>query len=402
MSQYHFFAPCPRGLESVLVKELEQIGASSIQLADGGVKFQGDWMTCYRTNLQSRIASRVLWQIASQPYRGEEDIYKTTHGLPWTDWFKPSLTIRVNVSAIKCPLRSLDFVTLKIKDALCDKFREATGKRPSVDTAEPDIRIHAFLDAHRFTLYLDTSGEALFKRGLRKASGDAPLRENLAAGILHLSGWKPSIPLIDPMCGSGTFLLEAAQMALNIAPGSQRSFAFEKFNHFDREGWTRLKRDATDQERPHTPQPIFGSDLYGDALSDARTNLVAAGLSDLVSLKQANFAEVSSPAPSGVLVTNPPYGVRIGDQQQLEDLYPLLGDTLKKRFTGWNAYILTADPMLPKLIRLTASKRTPLFNGALECRLLEYKMVSGGMRKVRPGDDKKSPKTAQNEGLSRQ
>jgi putative N6-adenine-specific DNA methylase len=381
----------------VLVKELEQIGASSIQSADGGVKFQGDLMTCYRTNLQSRIASRVLWQIASQPYRGEEDIYKTTHGLPWTDWFKPSLTIRVNVSAIKCPLRSLDFVTLKIKDALCDKFREATGKRPSVDTAEPDIRIHAFLDAHRFTLYLDTSGEALFKRGLRKASGEAPLRENLAAGILHLSGWKPGIPLIDPMCGSGTFLLEAAQIALNIAPGSQRGFAFEKLNHFDREGWTRLKRDATDQVRPHTPQPIFGSDLYGDALSDARTNLVAAGLSDLVNLKQANFAEVSSPEPSGVLVTNPPYGVRIGDQQQLEDLYPLLGDTLKKRFTGWNAYILTADPMLPKLIRLTASRRTPLFNGALECRLLEYKMVSGGMRKVRPGDDKKSPETGQNE-----
>jgi putative N6-adenine-specific DNA methylase len=381
----------------VLVKELEQIGASSIQSADGGVKFQGDLMTCYRTNLQSRIASRVLWQIASQPYRREEDIYKTTHGLPWTDWFKPSLTIRVNVSAIKCPLRSLDFVTLKIKDALCDKFREATGKRPSVDTAEPDIRIHAFLDAHRFTLYLDTSGEALFKRGLRKASGEAPLRENLAAGILHLSGWRPGIPLIDPMCGSGTFLLEAAQIALNIAPGSQRSFAFEKLNHFDREGWTRLKRDATDQVRPHTPQPIFGSDLYGDALSDARTNLVAAGLSDLVSLKQANFAEVSSPEPSGVLVTNPPYGVRIGDQQQLEDLYPLLGDTLKKRFTGWNAYILTADPMLPKLIRLTASRRTPLFNGALECRLLEYKMVSGGMRKVRPGDDKKRPETGQNE-----
>ena len=381
----------------MLVKELEQIGASSIQSADGGVKFQGDLMTCYRTNLQSRIASRVLWQIASQPYRGEEDIYKTTHGLPWTDWFKPSLTIRVNVSAIKCPLRSLDFVTLKIKDALCDKFREATGKRPSVDTAEPDIRIHAFLDAHRFTLYLDTSGEALFKRGLRKASGEAPLRENLAAGILHLSGWKPGIPLIDPMCGSGTFLLEAAQIALNIAPGSQRGFAFEKLNHFDREGWTRLKRDATDQVRPHTPQPIFGSDLYGDALSDARTNLVAAGLSDLVNLKQANFAEVSSPEPSGVLVTNPPYGVRIGDQQQLEDLYPLLGDTLKKRFTGWNAYILTADPMLPKLIRLTASRRTPLFNGALECRLLEYKMVSGGMRKVRPGDDKKSPETGQNE-----
>jgi putative N6-adenine-specific DNA methylase len=147
-----------------------------------------------------------------------------------------------------------------------------------------------------------------------------------------------------------------------------------------------------------TELPIFGSDLYGDALSDARTNLVAAGLSELVSLKQANFAEVSAPAPNGVLVTNPPYGVRIGDQQQLEDLYPLLGDTLKKRFPGWNAYILTADPMLPKLIHLTASRRTPLFNGALECRLLEYKMVLGGLRKVRPGDDTKNPERPQDEG----
>ncbi len=391
MTLHYFFAPCPRGLESVLVTELEQLGASGMQARDGGVQFQGDWSICYRTNLQSRIASRVLWQIASQPYTGEADIYKTTHALPWNEWFAPALTIRVNVAAIKCPLRSLDFVTLKIKDAVCDKFREITGNRPSIDTTQPDIRIHGFLDARKFTLYLDTSGDALFKRGLRKAAGQAPLRENLAAGILRLAGWQPGVPLLDPMCGSGTFLLEAAQMALNIAPGSGRSFTFEKLKQFDRTLWHKLKQEAVAQQKQKTPQPIFGSDLYGDALADARANLAAAGFSEMVELKQANVLEISAPAPTGILVTNPPYGVRIGEQQQLAELYPKLGDALKKKFSGWNAYILTADPLLPKLIRLTASRRTPLFNGALECRLLEYKMVAGGMRKIRAIDPKQQP-----------
>ena len=386
MTNHYFFAPCPRGLEATLATELEQLGALSIQARDGGVQFQGDWRICYRANLESRIASRILWQLASQPYTDEADIYKTAHALPWNDWFAPTLTIRVNLAAIKCPLRSLDFVTLKIKDAVCDKFREISGSRPSVDTAQPDIRIHGFLDARKFTLYLDTSGDALFKRGLRKSAGEAPLRENLAAGILRLAGWQPGIPLLDPMCGSGTFLLEAAQMALNIAPGSGRSFAFEKLKNFDAALWTGLKNTAMAQQKPKTPQPLFGSDLYGDALTDARTNLAAAGLTEVVTLKQANVLEISAPAldgTGGILVTNPPYGVRLGEQQELAELYPKLGDVLKKKFSGWNAYIFTADPVLPKLIRLTASRRTPLFNGALECRLLEYKMVVGGMRKVK-------------------
>lgn len=391
MTPHHFFAPCPRGLESVLVTELQQLGASSVQARNGGVQFQGGWDICYRANLQSRIASRVLWQVASQSYASEADVYKTAHALPWNEWFTPALTIRVNVAAIKCPLRSLDFVSLKIKDAVCDKFREVTGSRPSVDTVQPDIRIHGFFDAQKFTLYLDTSGDALFKRGLRQAAGEAPLRENLAAGILYLADWQPGIPLLDPMCGSGTFLLEAAQIALNIAPGSGRSFAFEKFREFDHTLWHTLKEAALAQQKPKILQPIFGSDLYGDALADARANLSAAGFSAVVTLKQANMLEVSAPAPTGVLVTNPPYGVRIGEQQQLAELYPKLGDILKKKFSGWNAYILTADPMLPKLIRLTASRRTPLFNGALECRLLEYKMVAGGMRKIRKIDVEQQP-----------
>jgi putative N6-adenine-specific DNA methylase len=383
---HYFFAPCPRGLESVLATELEQLGAASVRGRDGGVQFQGDWRICYRVNLESRIASRVLWQVASQPYASEADIYDATRALPWNEWFSPGLTIRVNIAALKCPLRSLDFVTLRIKDAVCDKFREMAGRRPSVDTVLPDIRIHGFLDARKFSLYLDTSGDALFKRGLRQHAGEAPLRENLAAGILYLAGWRPGIPLLDPMCGSGTFLLEAAQISFDIAPGLRRSFAFEKLKRFDKELWNSLKDAAIARQKPRMPLPVFGSDLYGDALADARANLSAAGFAEMVTLKQANVLEISAPSPSGFLVTNPPYGVRIGEQQTLAELYPKLGDVLKKKFSGWKAYILTADPFLPKSIRLAASRRAPLFNGALECRLLEYKIVAGGMRKVKETD----------------
>lgn len=385
MTEY-FFAPCPRGLESVLAAELEQLDAASIQPSPGGVAFQGDWRTCYRANLESRIASRVLWQITRHPYRSEADIYDLTHALPWQDWFEPGLSIKVNLAAIKCPLRSLDFVTLRIKDAVCDKFRATRGKRPDIDTASPDMRIHGFLDAQKFTLYLDTSGEALFKRGLRQTQGEAPLRENLAAGILALAGWHPGTPLLDPMCGSGTLLLEAAQIACRIAPGSGRQFAFEKLKLFDAGNWKKLKQTATSRQLERTFQSIYGSDLYGSALAHARHNLTAAGLAECVTLKQANVLEISPPAETGILVSNPPYGMRIGDQQELAVFYPQLGNVLKQRFSGWRAFLLTADPMLPKTIRLTPSRRIPLFNGALECRLLEYRLVAGSMRKTKSPD----------------
>lgn len=303
---HYFFAPCPRGLESALATELEQLGAASVQGRDGGVQFQGDWRICYRVNLESRIASRVLWQVASQPYASEADIYDATRALPWNEWFSPGLTIRVNIAALKCPLRSLDFVTLRIKDAVCDKFREMAGRRPSVDTVLPDIRIHGFLDARKFSLYLDTSGDALFKRGLRQHAGEAPLRENLAAGILYLAGWRPGIPLLDPMCGSGTFLLEAAQISFDIAPGLRRSFAFEKLKRFDKALWNGLKDAAIARQKPRMPLPVFGSDLYGDALADARANLSAAGFAEMVTLKQANVLEISAPSlPVSLSPTRP-------------------------------------------------------------------------------------------------
>jgi len=376
-----FFATCPRGLEVILAGELRLLGAEKVHAVGGGVQFSGDFFLCYRANLESRVASRILWQVAAGRYRDEEDIYRSAYALPWTDWFDAARTIRVDVSATKSPLTSLNFVTLKIKDALCDKILRLTGRRPSVDTHQPDIPVQAHLTDRDFTIYLDTTGEPLFKRGKRLAAGEAPLRENLAAGILRLAGWEPGIPLLDPMCGSGTILLEAALMALDIATGLGRDFAFEKFKNFDGRRWRELLQRSQARQRPKTPLAIYGSDLSGDALKAARANLAASGLEKLVSLKQANVLEIARPANEGIIVTNPPYGVRLGEQQELAKFYPKLGDALKKNFAGWRAYILSADLRLPKHIRLAASKRTPLFNGALECRLFEYKMVAGGMRK---------------------
>lgn len=376
-----FFAPCPRGLEAVLGGELEALGADEVRATDGGVHFLGSLELCYRANLYSRIASRVLWRVAMAPYRSEQDIYDTVFALPWHEWFEASCTIRVNMAAIKCPLKSLDFATLRIKDAVCDKFRQAAGSRPSVDTHAPDIRIHAFLEQGQMTLYVDTSGDALFKRGVRQYTNIAPLRENLAAGILHLAGWEPGTPLLDPMCGSGTFLIEAAQMSLNIAPGIARHFAFEKLKNFNASAWENIRGEALAAQLPVIELPIFGSDLYGDELKAAHFNLENAGLRQAVELNQANVLEISAPAGHGVLVANLPYGERMGELAELEALYPRLGDVLKKKFGGWNAYLFTSDLRMPKLIRLSVSRRIPLFNGAIECRLFEYRMVAGSNRK---------------------
>jgi len=375
-----FFATCPRGLELVLVDELRQLGAANVHAVGGGVQFSGDFFLCYRANLESRIASRILWQLGVRPYSNENDLYEAAYSLPWQDWFDAARTIRVDVSAIKSPLTSLNFATLKIKDAICDKIRRQSNKRPSVDTRSPDVPIQAHLSERELSLYVDTTGEPLFKRGWRTATREAPLRENLAAGILRLSGWTPEITLLDPMCGSATILIEAAMIGLDIAPGLGRHFAFENLKNFDRARWHVLLDKARARQQKRRLE-IFGSDISAKALAAARANLSHAKLQDAVRLKQCDVLEVVAPAAQGLIVTNPPYGVRLGEQQELAEFYPKLGNVLKKQFAGWRAYLFTADLRLPKLIRLAVTRRIPLFNGALECRLFEYKMVEGSLRK---------------------
>jgi putative N6-adenine-specific DNA methylase len=370
-----FFATAPRGLEGLLLQELNTLGATQAGAVPGGVACSGGWELCYRANLRSRIASRVLWRIAQFEYRNETDLYEAVKALDWPRFFAVERTLRVNVTAQKSPLKSLEFATLRIKDAVCDRFRDAFGIRPDVERATPDVRIHVFLEKDKGTLYLDTSGEPLFKRGWRTEQGEAPLRENLAAGIVMLTGWQPGEPLLDPMCGGATLLVEAAAMARGRAPGARRGFVFEKLSAFDAALWERIK-----QEKPQTVASelrLFGSDNDAKALDAARRNLAAAGVERWVALERADILERAAPAPGGVMVANPPYGERMGSADELASFYPKLGDALKQKFAGWRCYFFTSDLRLPKLIRLEASRRTPLWNGALECRLYEFKIVSG-------------------------
>ena len=367
----------------MLAGELERCGASAIKPVSGGIAFEGDLAACYRANLESRVATRVLLQLARTRYRSEQEVYEAAYRVRWQDWFEPSRSIRVDVTAIRSPLKSLDFITLKIKDAVCDRFRAERGRRPDVDTRSPEVRIAAFLDAREVTLYLDSSGDPLYKRGYRSDAGEAPLKENLAAGILALAGWSPEEPLLDPMCGSGTLAMEAAMIALGIAPGSRRHFGFEKLSCHNTQLWQRLLEAASGREERMRVPCIHASDISGRELTMAHRNIVGAGLEQAIKLSKANVLEVLAPAPQGVLVANPPYGVRLGEDVDLAEFYPKLGDALKQRFAGWSCWFLSADTQLPKLIRLQTSRKIPLYNGALECRLYNIEIIAGGNRRER-------------------
>jgi putative N6-adenine-specific DNA methylase len=383
----HYFTTCPRGLEALLAEDLANAGGKDVAIVPGGAGCNGSLETGYRINLESRIATRVLWRAARGAYRSEAEIYRLAYDVDWSRLFSVDRSIRVYVTAIRSPLKSLEFITLKVKDAVCDRFRADTGRRPSVNTKNPEVRIHLFITEQEATLYLDTSGEPLYLRGHKLAKVGAPLKENLAAGILRLSGWQPHAtppqPLLDPMCGSGTFLLEAAQMALDDAPGLSREpgdFGFEHLKSFDAGLWRKLQRAAAERRREAVTLPLFGSDIDRDAIARTRQNLAGAGFDKLVSLETSDLLSRAAPAPSGVMVANPPYGERLGSEEELAAFYPLLGDALKRRFAGWSCWFLSADTHLPKLIRLQTSRKIPLYNGNLECRLYNIKIIAGSMR----------------------
>jgi len=373
-----FFAPCPRGLEAPLAQELGAQQAQFVAPAEGGVAFSGPRELAYHVNLESRLASRVLWQVAHGRVRDEGELYALARGIDWTRHFKVERTLRVDVAATGSPLASLEFATLKVKDAVCDRFRDDTGKRPSVDKQRPDVRVHAYLTEREGTIYLDTSGEPLFKRGWRRDTDAAPLRENLAAGVIALSGWTPGTPFLDPMCGSGTIAIEAAALAADRAPGLARTFGFQKLAWFDGPTWQRIRQRARDRVRKGPAVlGITAGDLDPDALERTRRNAAAAGVSEWLVIEQGDVLARGAPAPGGVLIANPPYGVRLHDEHALAAFYPRLGDALKERFAGWSAFFLTGDLRLAKLIGLRPSRRTPLWNGNIECRLFRFDIVAG-------------------------
>ncbi len=379
MTTYSLFVTCPRGLEAPLSQELEQLKCQDIRAVDGGVACKGGMEQVYRINLHSRTASRVLLRLTKSGYRSEQDIYKAAKNIHWTDWFDLEQTFKVKVEGKRAQVKSLDFVGLKIKDAVCDVFRDACGARPSVGKIRPDIRIHAFIDERDIQIFIDTSGEALFKRGYRQDTGEAPMRENLAAGLLLLAGYDGTQPFQDPFCGSGTIVIEAAWIATRRAPGLMRRFGFEKLKNFDAALWKKLQHEAETQIRPASA-PISGSDNDRHMIRAAVANAQAAEVDTFIRFEVKDAQDTRPNGEGGILISNPPYGVRLAEVQALQALYPQLGAWLKQHYAGWLAGMFTGDRDMPKFMRLSPKRKIPLYNGNLDCRLFLMDMVKGSNR----------------------
>ena len=378
--QYQVFAPCPQGLEQALATELQALGYEQVQQSRAGCHFVSDWVGVMRANLYSRLATRILVQVSQAKVFNEDDILTLARLTPWERWFGPEDSLRVDTSAVRSPMQSLQYCNLRAKDGICDRLREKEGARPSVDTVRPDARVHLFLNEDSATLYLDTSGESLFKRGWRHNKGDAPLRENLAAGMLMLSEWDPSTPLLDPFCGSGTLLIEAAWMALGAPPGIWRPFHFERLRVHDARVWRDIKAEARAAIAPRLETTLLGYDLNPDVLDAAKANLERAHLSaDTIRFEVGDALTIKAPAERGWIVTNPPYGERMELSQ--DNFWRDWSANLKQNFSGWHVNVISSNLDLPSELRLKANRRYPLYNGALDCRLFSFEMVSADYKK---------------------
>jgi putative N6-adenine-specific DNA methylase len=412
MNQLQLFLPCAAGVEDYLAPEALRITGlppGCVTKQRGGVAVRTSLNDAMRLNLYCRLAQRVLVLVSYTEYRNENDIYRAAMAVQWERWFTPRESIKIEVTAQHSPLTSLNFAALKVKDAVCDRFREvANGVRPNVDTQWPDVRIYAHLTTDNCSLYIDTSGEPLFKRGWREDKGDAPLKETLAAAMIAASGWADGdadlMPLYDPCCGSGTIAIEAAQIACNIAAGSLRRFAFEKFVPFRHQVWADMKKEALDavvKPEPGQQALIYGSDVSHRMVDFAERNAQRAGVADVIEFRGGDALQRMPPIEGGgVMILNPPYGERIGiggvagegeqarygarelaETQDGGEFFSQLASHWKKNFSGWQAWMLTPDLKLPGKMRLKESRRVPMWNGPLECRLFKFDMVAGRMAK---------------------
>ncbi len=416
MNQLTLFLPCAAGVEEYLAPEILQITGlppGCITKQRGGVAVRTGFEHAMLLNLYSRLAQRVLVLVSYTEYRSEQDLYRAAMQVAWERWFTPRESIKVEVTAQHSPLTSLNFAALKVKDAVCDRFREvAGGVRPDVNTQWPDVRIFAHLTTDSCSLYIDTSGEPLFKRGWREDKGDAPLKETLAAAMIAASGWASGdadlLPLYDPCCGSGTVVIEAAQIACNIAAGSLRRFAFEKYKPFRSEEWAAMKKEAADavvKPEPGQKALIYGSDVSFRMVDFAERNAQRAGVADVIEFRGGDALQRMPPIDvsetgGGVMVINPPYGERIGiggvagegegarfgarelaEADDGVDFFNQLASHWKKNYSGWTAWMLTPDLKLPSKMRLKESRRVPMWNGPLECRLFKFDMVKGRLAK---------------------
>jgi putative N6-adenine-specific DNA methylase len=370
-----FFATTAKGVEKLLAGELAALGIEGAALDRGGVRFSGTMEACYRANLWLRTASRVLMTLAEFPCDTPRGLYDGVRSIPWVDFLTPDMTIAVDCNLRDSAMTHSGFVALKTKDAIVDTIRDRFGRRPDVDTRDPDLRVNVHLVKNLCTVSLDTSGTPLDRRGYRLERNEAPLRETLAAALVMLSGWDGRSPLADPMCGSGTIPIEAALKAAGLVPGLLRpGFGFQRWPSFDSPLWQRLVTEARGSALDSLPAQVLGCDRSARALTVARQNSGRAGVEAMITLAQRELSDFAPPAGPGTLLFNPPYGKRLGEEEELKPLYRLIGDVMKKRCTGYTAYLLTGSSDLAKCVGLRASRRIVLFNGPIECRLLRYEL----------------------------
>ena len=413
MNQLHLFLPCAAGVEGFLADEVHAITGlegHDLLVGRGGVHVRGMWRDAMLLNLHSRLSQRVLVQLSQTLYRNEQDLYRAASEVAWEIWFSTRETFKIETTAQHSPLTSLNFAALRVKDAIADRFRaKRYDERPSVETRHPDVRVHLHLTTDEATIYIDTSGEALFKRGWREDKGDAPLKETLAAAMIAASGWDPHgddpQALYDPCCGSGTVLIEAAQIARKIPAGILRRFAFEKLVPFQKHVWEIILDEAESKILPESPVGIYGSDISHRMVDFAERNAERAGVAKDVQLRGGDALQRMPPCDApGMMILNPPYGERIAaagtagrnsqermdvveragrETAQTEDggeFFSQLATHWKKNYSGWSGFMLTPDLKLPGKMRLKESRRTPMWNGPIECRLFRFDMVKGSAK----------------------
>ncbi len=368
-----------QGLEEVLAEELKLLGAKNIEPIKRAVSCTGDLKLLYKANLHLRTALRVLLTISTFEAKDEEALYRNVHDFDWTQYIDESSTIAVDGVVFSDHFKHSKYVALKVKDAIVDKFRETTGERPSIDVNNPALRINVHIFQEKVTISLDSSGSSLHMRGYRASNQEAPLNEVLAAGMLLVAGWKPNIPLIDPMCGSGTILMEAGMMAYNMAPAIRKKhFGFMKWRDYDGKLWEQLHKKA--EEAIATPKgSINGSDISGEVLDVAKVATLDFKLNFGIRLMKMPFNRLYPKTDHGMLMLNPPYGKRI-KPDDINALYKDIGNTLKRTFVGFEAWILSPNVEALKNIGLHPSKKHTLFNGPLECKFQKFEMYEGSKK----------------------
>ncbi|GAB2711073.1 RNA methyltransferase [Hymenobacter frigidus] len=391
----HLTATTQFGLEELLADELYHLGADITHIGSRAVEFIGDQRLLYEVALWSRLSMRLLRPFAVFHAADEKALYREVGRIDWQDFIGADQTFAITSVVNRSTFEHSLFVSQLTKDAIVDQFRARTGERPSVDTRTPDIRLHLRMSENEVILSLDAAGDSLHRRGYRQHTNEAPLNEVLAAGLVLLSGWDAKKPLIDPMCGSATILTEAGLISQRIAPGlfHQGKFGFENWYDFDPALWNQVREEAKAQRLEEPQAYLAGSDLDPKTIDMAAANITAAGLEDFIRLSVRDVKDATAPAKEepGIVITNPPYGERIGEETEMAALYKTIGDALKANFQGYDAFVLTGNLEAAKSIGLKAARRMPLFNGPIDCRLLKYELYRGSRRAPGPHPPAPSP-----------